>query len=1491
MEGKQEDGITSQTVSFFNAFNSKSAEGNQGQMAPGPPLGMGLAEGQQTPLLAQPYHHPHPNRTGSSSSSNNNNNNINTIYQNPQGPHHVFPPHLQHHQQPSSGLGRHSNSVPSNLNNSGFNGPMYGGQQLPPHRRPPQQQYAPVSGGNSFTSPAPHPQAAQSQSSGYDFAQPHAQSQGMGLPSGMLTPQQQQQQQQQPHRQYGGHMTQQQSPVQAQAPLPQHQQHQTVHHTQSLDNQPSSSKSRFAFVEPVQPQQMVLLQHGQPLGQHRHHQTGQLQSHPSMRQESNNHANANAGFTSAMRASMGVDVMGAFAKGDSGLLPTSRADSVSGSAVGGGDVISEAATSGNISSANEGKPSESNLNAFFSSYGRAGNAGMVESLLYEQDTGSQAGMRNSGAQTLMHMQHGQAPPPPGQGPVQNQSQLGHAYVPLGLGASQAGVLYEGMVMGDTMQSQQRGLNSQGQGQLNSPVYSSGSGGALNGDQVSLSNVSGSAQHPQAHAEASMPGHGSYGNLSLAQTYSEPLFPRGSTIAKGNSSGPGNGANTVNQQYIMGYGRAPGGNRGGGNAASSTDLTGPFSNMNINYMGSRRESSSAINSGNNNSNGGVISEGLMGGQGAVYGHTPAHAQNNRDRGFSEAHDGKRELGQATPSQRDRTQNNRNSQGGRTRERVRDTRNRDRSDRDSHSNNRTTNQFDENLRPAPQFQQQPIKPVPELSTHYRQGLEQQLMAMSERLAPLPEALALRETLLQSIGALVKNEWADSYVRLYGSSGNQFGIRGADVDMCLFHRLSEEETNTDVIVRLAEMLEEQGHTEVLPLPGTRVPIVKFKERDSGMAVDICLNNFLAVNNTEFLRTYGEVDETLVVLARFVKFWAKQRNINEPYLGTLSSYAYVLLCIYYLQACSQPPILPNLQAMFWTKDAQGQAQLAQASDSESSDEEEEGDPDNLVEYANNSYHNNPNIPPNTNTATNPEMDANTNIGVSGNNPNLGAIGTRAPGGPTNGTTTNSNTSTNNTKSGHHHRHRGKERVTEGVRSSGKPLVRIDGFDCYYFKDVNAAKEYTAKVKRQVEAQTLGSTTNELIIDTIIGFFHHFAYNFNYHEHVVSVRKGTAISKEIKEWTPKNSQRNVRYWMCIEDPFETTHNLGRVADRNTLYDIRGEFMRASRVLTSGGTLDDLCAMYEDTNPKEKHSNRDRDGKLSSKRANERAGISSHSPNRNLDRGNASANQNSPQRGIRNNNSSHAHGQRSASLNSHDVQRSERGSRYNNNAQRGGDNIGEGGDRGSRDRDNRDRVGSNSNLSVRGYSTGKGSSNPNSHHNSPLMTYGSGYKGGNGGGNSYNNSSGNPNYHGNNPNSNKTSNYNPATGGPGSNSNNSNNLNNNSNVGGYNQPARGRGGGSNGPRDRDRDSGRDRDGRNNNQSSGVGVRQVNGYEQHSQLSREFRSNGRELRGSGDDEGDHDGATRERKQHTMQRPKRKPGQHSTHRQYPSESKAHQKHAEM
>jgi hypothetical protein len=62
--------------------------------------------------------------------------------------------------------------------------------------------------------------------------------------------------------------------------------------------------------------------------------------------------------------------------------------------------------------------------------------------------------------------------------------------------------------------------------------------------------------------------------------------------------------------------------------------------------------------------------------------------------------------------------------------------------------------------------------------------------------------------------------------------------------------------------------------------------------------------------------------------------------------------------------------------------------------------------------------------------------------------------------------------------------------------------------------------------------------------------------------------TQEDKEWTPRSNTRMNRYFWCIEDPFETTHNLGRVADKDSLFTMRGELMRAAKLLTEGFDID-----------------------------------------------------------------------------------------------------------------------------------------------------------------------------------------------------------------------------------------------------------------------------------------------------------------------------------
>ncbi|KAF6160351.1 hypothetical protein GIB67_019120 [Kingdonia uniflora] len=185
----------------------------------------------------------------------------------------------------------------------------------------------------------------------------------------------------------------------------------------------------------------------------------------------------------------------------------------------------------------------------------------------------------------------------------------------------------------------------------------------------------------------------------------------------------------------------------------------------------------------------------------------------------------------------------------------------------------------------------------------------LTLYESLVPAEEEKVKQKKLLTSLEKLVNKEWPQAQLYLYGSCANSFGVSKSDIDVCL----SIEDLNiskADLLLKLADMLKLDNLKNVQALTHARVPIVKLMDPESRISCDICINNVLAVVNTKLLRDYAEIDNRLRQLAFIVKHWAKSRGVNETYRGTLSSYAYVLMCIHFLQQ-RKPAILPCLQGM----------------------------------------------------------------------------------------------------------------------------------------------------------------------------------------------------------------------------------------------------------------------------------------------------------------------------------------------------------------------------------------------------------------------------------------------------------------------------------------------------------------------------------------------------------------------------------------------------
>ena len=64
----------------------------------------------------------------------------------------------------------------------------------------------------------------------------------------------------------------------------------------------------------------------------------------------------------------------------------------------------------------------------------------------------------------------------------------------------------------------------------------------------------------------------------------------------------------------------------------------------------------------------------------------------------------------------------------------------------------------------------------------------------------------------------------------------------------------------------------------------------------------------------------------------------------------------------------------------------------------------------------------------------------------------------------------------------------------------------------------------------------------------------------MVSIRMGGTLSKRAKNWTKRVDRE--RHLVCIEDPFELAHDLGRNVDWLSIQHLREEFNRAAAIMT-----------------------------------------------------------------------------------------------------------------------------------------------------------------------------------------------------------------------------------------------------------------------------------------------------------------------------------------
>uniref|UniRef100_A0A8C5BT46 CCHC-type domain-containing protein n=1 Tax=Gadus morhua TaxID=8049 RepID=A0A8C5BT46_GADMO len=341
----------------------------------------------------------------------------------------------------------------------------------------------------------------------------------------------------------------------------------------------------------------------------------------------------------------------------------------------------------------------------------------------------------------------------------------------------------------------------------------------------------------------------------------------------------------------------------------------------------------------------------------------------------------------------------------------------------------------------FKKMELKPLPPMGDHFREILDGLCRLCYHELSPSLIDQQKREQILVGLERFIRKEYNDkALLCLFGSSKNGFGFRDSDLDICMTlegHDTAERLNCKEIIEGLAKVLKKHtGLKNILPITTAKVPIVKFEHRQSLLEGDISLYNTLAQHNTRMLATYAAIDPRVTFLGYTMKVFAKRCDIGDASRGSLSSYAYILMVLYFLQQ-RQPPVIPVLQEIF--------------------------------------------------------------------------------------------------------------------DGSNVPECMVDGWNAFFFNDIEDL----------VRPSSTFLQNKESVGELWLGLLRFYTEEFDFKEHVISIRQRKRLTTFEKQWTSK--------CIAIEDPFDLNHNLGAGVSRKSMYTrahanfpYSSDYFFDSKVLTDG---------------------------------------------------------------------------------------------------------------------------------------------------------------------------------------------------------------------------------------------------------------------------------------------------------------------------------------
>ncbi|KAK0660639.1 Poly(A) RNA polymerase cid13 [Lasiodiplodia hormozganensis] len=111
-------------------------------------------------------------------------------------------------------------------------------------------------------------------------------------------------------------------------------------------------------------------------------------------------------------------------------------------------------------------------------------------------------------------------------------------------------------------------------------------------------------------------------------------------------------------------------------------------------------------------------------------------------------------------------------------------------------------------------------------------------------------------------------------------------------------------------------------------------------------------------------------------------------------------------------------------------------------------------------------------------------------------------------------------------------------------------------------------------QIRDFGKDNKESLGQLLFQFFRLYGHDFDYERDVVSVRNGRFLTRKEKGWEVDSGNKEGRFRLCVEEPFNVSRNLGNSADDYAFRGIHLEVRQAFDFLADGGQLGKVCEQF-----------------------------------------------------------------------------------------------------------------------------------------------------------------------------------------------------------------------------------------------------------------------------------------------------------------------------